>query len=251
MNFQDLHELLRLEILRRIEQGDITGTRLAQQTGFRQAHISNFLNRKRALSLDGLDRVLAAQSLTIDQILPPLLSISAASAHSDPSSETKLAASVTAADGLMQDIPIVPPSAAADQPQIHPGSIIESIRISASLLAERRARQGRRSAGWQRFVAIRPDAQQTAAMAPVLRPGSIAVIDRHYNSLTPHHAHQPSLFAVSYGPGLIIRFVEFEAGRLVLRPSAIDYPIQLIEVAANHTPSDYIIGRICLLIDDL
>src|SRR5258708_2545485 len=35
-----------------------------------QAHISNFLNRKRALSLEGLDRVLASQNLTIDQILP-------------------------------------------------------------------------------------------------------------------------------------------------------------------------------------
>jgi len=34
MNFQDLHELLRLEVLRRIESGDLTGTRLAGQAGF-------------------------------------------------------------------------------------------------------------------------------------------------------------------------------------------------------------------------
>ena len=70
MNFQDLHELLRVELLRRIERGTLTGSRLAQQAGFQQAHISNFLNRKRALSLEGLDRVLASQNLTIDQILP-------------------------------------------------------------------------------------------------------------------------------------------------------------------------------------
>ena len=68
MNFQDLHELLRLELLRRIELGSLTGTSLARQSGFRQAHISNFLNRKRSLSLDGLDRVLAAQNLSIEQI---------------------------------------------------------------------------------------------------------------------------------------------------------------------------------------
>src|SRR5271156_26638 len=70
MNFQDLHELLRLELTRRIESGTLTGSRLARQAGFQQAHISNFLNRKRALSLEGLDRVLASQSISIDQLLP-------------------------------------------------------------------------------------------------------------------------------------------------------------------------------------
>ena len=70
MNFQDIHELLRLELLRRIELGSLTGTSLARQSNFRQAHISNFLNRKRSLSLDGLDRVLASQNLSIEQILP-------------------------------------------------------------------------------------------------------------------------------------------------------------------------------------
>src|SRR6202021_1624100 len=70
MNFQDLHELLRLELLRRIDRGVLTGSRLAQQAGFQQAHISNFLNKKRALSLEGLDRVLASQKLSIEHILP-------------------------------------------------------------------------------------------------------------------------------------------------------------------------------------
>ena len=49
MNFADLHERLRLELVRRIDREALTGSRLAQQTGFRQAHISNFLNRRRAL----------------------------------------------------------------------------------------------------------------------------------------------------------------------------------------------------------
>src|SRR3979411_2524835 len=83
MNFQDLHELLRLELLRRIERGTLTGSRLAQQAGFQQAHISNFLNRKRARSLDALARVLAPQTLSIDQILPLDL---AAAAPIQPSS---------------------------------------------------------------------------------------------------------------------------------------------------------------------
>src|SRR5271163_2588161 len=82
MNFQDLHELLRVELVRRIERGTLTGSRLAQQAGFQQAHISNFLNRKRALSLEGLDRVLASQNLSIDQILP--LDLAAAASPPPP-----------------------------------------------------------------------------------------------------------------------------------------------------------------------
>ena len=83
MNFQDLHELLRVELLRRIERGTLTGSRLAQQAGFQQAHISNFLNRKRALSLEGLDRVMASQNLTVEQILPLELTAVAAKVPGD------------------------------------------------------------------------------------------------------------------------------------------------------------------------
>src|ERR1700688_3572637 len=82
MNFQDLHELLRVELLRRIDRGLLTGSRLAQQAGFQQAHISNFLNRKRALSLEGLDRVLASQKLSVEHILP--LDLNAASTPALP-----------------------------------------------------------------------------------------------------------------------------------------------------------------------
>src|ERR1700679_217743 len=101
MNFQDLHELLRLELTRRIDRGALTGSRLAQQAGFQQAHISNFLNRKRALSLEGLDRVLASQNLPIDQLLP--LEIQAA-AYPTPSTHDPI-----------ETVPVVSPSAAMDE----------------------------------------------------------------------------------------------------------------------------------------
>jgi hypothetical protein len=70
MKFEMLHENLRLEILRRIDRGVLSGSTLARATGFQQAHISNFLNRKRSLSLEGLDRVLTAQNLSVLDLLP-------------------------------------------------------------------------------------------------------------------------------------------------------------------------------------
>ncbi|WP_414637825.1 helix-turn-helix domain-containing protein [Alloacidobacterium sp.] len=69
MNFSQLHEQLRLELLRRIKRGVLTGTLLARQTGLKPAHISNFLRSKRRLSLDALDSVLTAQSISIEELL--------------------------------------------------------------------------------------------------------------------------------------------------------------------------------------
>lgn len=239
MNFQDLHELLRLELLRRIERGSLTGSRLAQQTGFQQAHISNFLNRKRALSLEGLDRVLASQKLGIEQILPLDLSAGAVSGSSAPPGDPT------------EEVPVVSPSAAMDEPRISPAAIIETIQLSASRLQDNRARPSTRLAHWQRFVAIRADAQQAAAMDPLVSPGAIVVLDRHYTSLAPYRAHQPTLYAARCGAALLLRFVAFDEGRLILRPYSRAFPVQLLPMATHETPSDYIVGRVCLIFSEL
>ena len=234
MNFEDLHELLRLELLRRIERGTLNGSRLAQQAGFQQAHISNFLNRKRSLSLEGLDRVLASQNLTIDQILP--LDLTAAAIQSSEPIEI---------------VPVVSPSSAMDEARIPPASIIETIQVSASRLHDNRARPSARHAHWQRFLAIRADTQQAAAMDPLLAPGAIAVLDRHYNSLAPYRAHQPTLYAVRCGSALLLRFVDFDEGRLILRPYSRAFPVQLLPLATHASPADYLVGRVCLVFSEL
>jgi len=237
MNFQDLHELLRLELLRRIERGTLTGSRVAQQAGFQPAHVSNFLNRRRSLSLEGLDRVLASQNITIDQLLP--LDLTAAQS-----------VTVQASDPT-EIVPLVSPSAAMDEARILPSSIIETIQVSASRLRDNRARPSGKHAHWQRFLAIRADTQQSAAMDPLISPGAIAVLDRHYNSLSPYRAHQPTLYAVRCGAALLLRFVDFDEGRLILRPYSRAFPVQLLPLATHETPADYIVGRVCLVFSEL
>src|SRR5258705_10558625 len=71
MKFKALQENLRKTLWDRIEEGELTGLRLAQQTGFKQAHISNFLNRKRGLSLEGMDKVLNVQHLSVLDLIEP------------------------------------------------------------------------------------------------------------------------------------------------------------------------------------
>jgi hypothetical protein len=204
-----------------------------------QAHISNFLNRKRALSLEGLDRVLASQKLSVEHILPLDLNASAFAPTPIENSEP------------IESIPVVSPSAAMDDARILPASIIETIQVSASRLQDNRARPSTKYANWQRFLAIRADAQQSAAMDPLLSRGAIAVLDRHYNSLAPYRAHQPTLYAVRTGAALLLRFVDFDEGRLILRPYSRDFPVQLLPLASHETPADYLVGRVCLIFSEL
>ena len=105
-----------------------------------QAHISNFLNKKRALSLDGLDRVLAAQNLTVDQLIP----LDICASDSQPPTTDPIEA-----------IPVVSPTTAMDEPVVRPGSVIETIHVSASRLQDNRSRASAKVAQWQRFVAVR------------------------------------------------------------------------------------------------
>jgi hypothetical protein len=239
MNFEGLHELLRAELVRRIDAGLLTGTAIARQAGFQQAHISNFLNGKRSLSLSGLDRVMAAQNLTVDQMMPLELNASSSAGGGED------------AMNAMDAIPVVSQSTAMEDAVVRAGSVIEMVHVSASKLQDCRARASAKVAGWQRFVAVHADAQQAAAMDPMIAVGATVVLDRHYNSPAPYRAHQRTLYAVRSGAGLVLRFLDFDEDRLILRPLALDFPVQLVALGKDETPADYIVGRVCLVISEL
>jgi hypothetical protein len=237
MNFAQLQEQLRLELLRRIDRGVLTGTLLARQTGFRQAHISNFLHRKRLLSVHGLDRVLSAQMLSVSDLI----------------TETDIWRSHPAGleEAEFDTVPLVSHSAVIHDPIIRPPAILDEVRLPSGILDNLRTRRAVARRDWQRFVAIRVTSHQAAAMEPLLRPHAILVIDRHYNSLVPYDSGQSNIYAVRSENSLFLRFVSFEAERLILRPVRLEYPIELLELNGNEMPSDRLIGRACLSIGEL
>jgi hypothetical protein len=239
MNFQDLHERLRVEMARRIERGDLTGTELARQAGFKQAHVSNFLNRKRALSLEGLDRMLAAQRLTVDELLPVDLSAAAGEmGGAGAALETEA-------------VPVVTAKTAMEDAAVRPGAVIETVQVAAASLRGNRWWAPEKYVRWERYVAVRADAQQAAAMEPVIAAGAIAVIDRHYRSLALYRAQQRTLYAVRTGSGLALRYVELDGANLVLRPLALAAPVQVLAVRAQETPADFLVGRVCVVVSEL
>ena len=235
MNLAQLHERLRVEIARRIDRGLVTGTLLARQTGLQASHISNFLHRKRKLSIAAIDRILASQMLSIEDLLPP------ASSRSEPDSIDKQIGSV----------PLVSQVTAAASPAVPEAAVIAMIQLPADLLDQLRPRRAILRRDWLRFLAVRISAAQAAPMAPVLAPQSIVVIDRHYNSLAPHDPPRPSLYAVSIPGSVTFRYVSFDADRLILRPHSLEHAVEILALPSNQSPSSLIIGRVCVCISEL
>jgi hypothetical protein len=234
MNFTQMHERLRLELLRRIQRGTVSVSLLGRQTGFGQAHLSNFLHSRRQLSLEAMDRILKAQHLTVADLLP-----SAELLAPEPRNNGMCAVSVVShAVALFE--PVIRPSAIQSLLYL-PAVAVESVHSRAS--GNRRA--------WERFVAVRVLADDVPAMEPLLLPDAITLIDRHYNSLLPYRPDRENLYAVREGAHLKFRYVDFLSSRLVLRPHNLAFPIDLIDVDPGDSPNDLLVGRIALVLNEL
>ena len=234
MNFTQMHERLRLELLRRIQRGTLSVSLLARQTGFGQAHLSNFLHNRRQLSLEAMDRVLAAQHLTAPDLLPALVPGPGALSMEEGSA-----------------VPIVSHATALFEPYIRPSAVQSMLHLPDGSLRSVRARVSGTHGAWERFVAVRIAAADALAMDPLVLPDAIALIDRHYNSLAPYRPNRPNLYALRHGAHLTLRYAEFLSSRLVLRPLNITFPLELLEVGPGESPGDLIAGRVLLILNEL
>jgi len=234
MNFTQMHERLRLELLRRIQRGTLSVSLLSRQTGFAQAHLSNFLHSRRQLSLEAMDRILAAQHLTASDLVPPITR-----AERPPIEEER------------DSVPVVSHSVALFEPFIRPSAVQSILYLPAGALQSIRARASQTRRAWQRFVAVCIPPADALAMDPLVLPDAVVLLDRHYNSLLPYRPSRPNVYAVRHGAHLSLRYVDFILNRLVLRPYNIAFPVDLIEVAPGETPTDLIAGRVALILNEL
>ncbi len=232
INFTQMHERLRLELLRRIQRGTVSVSLLARQTGFGQPHLSNYLHSRRQLSLEGMDRILAAQHMAAADLLPATY-------------ETR----PLPADGEGCSVPVVSHAAALFEPFIRPSAAQTMLDLPAGLLRAFRSKTSNPRRAWQRFVAVRIHGTDALPMEPLVLPEAIALLDRHYNSLMPYRCTSTNLYAVRQGAHLILRYVDFLSNHLVLRPHNIAFPVDLIEVLPGESPTDLIAGRIALILN--
>ena len=234
MKFKSLQENLRKAIGERIDNGELTGLRLAAQTGFKQAHISNFLNRKRSLSLEGMDRVLSVQHLSVLDLI-------------DPVEVNKRASIPPPSEDEFDNILVVEGVTAASEPLIMNMKVREIQKFKHSFLRRLRADiRGKRS-DWERFVAVQVQADDGMSMYPRLLPGATVLIDRHYNSLQPYRKGEVNLYAVKMKSSCIVRYVELAGKNMVLRPHNQAYAVEVVPLAEEENYWDYLIGRVCYL----
>ncbi len=232
MKFRALQENLRKALWSRIEEGGLTGLRLAEQTGFKQAHISNFLNRKRGLSLEGMDKVLNVQRLSVLDLL-------------DPGEVNKRASILPPSADEFENVLLVEGAVAATRPLIMSMKVKDILKFKKSFLRKLRPEMEGDRDGWERFVLIKADAREGMSMYPRLLPGATVLIDRHYNSLKPYRRGESNMYAVARNGHCTVKYVELAGNHLVLRPHNQAYPVEIMPMQEGKKAHDYLIGRVC------
>jgi len=232
MKFRALQENLRKTLWSRIDEGDLTGLRLAEQTGFKQAHISNFLNRKRGLSLEGMDKVLNVQHLSVLDLL-------------EPGEVNKRATILPPSDDEFENVLVVETGIAAADPRVMSMNVKEILKFKKSFLRKMRPEMEGDRDRWERFVLIKADGREGMSMYPRLMPVATVLIDRHYNSMKPYRKGESNMYAVSKNGVCTVKYVEQAGRHLVLRPHNSAYPVEVLPMEAGRKPADYLIGRVC------
>lgn len=232
MNFTQIHERLRQELLRRIQRGTVSVSLLARQIGFGQSHLSNFLHKRRQMSLEALDRILGAQHLSLHDLLPD--------GRLNPNGFES---------GQMSDVPVVANEQALFEPHIRSASVQFLMHIPQNALAGIKTRTPTSRRAWQRFVAFRVADQDAHAMDPLLLPAALVVIDRHSLSLRTPAPGKPSLFAILNRGHVVLRYAELRSGRIVLRPRNPAFPVELIEVESDAALHALVVGRVAFILN--
>jgi peptidase S24-like protein len=231
MKFQQLQENLRKVLWQRIQAGDLTGLHLARETGFEQAHISNFLNRKRGLSLQGMDKVLAVQKMSVLDLL-------------DAAEVNKRASIPPPAEESFENVLLVDLKTAAGDSVVTSEKVRDIYKFKRSFLRRLKPEMQSPREGWTRFVLVRMGADGVS-MYPRIAAGAIVLVDRHYNSLKPHRKGEPNIYAVRKDASATVKYVEVSGSNLILRPHNQTFPVDVLAIEEGKTAADYIIGRIC------
>ncbi len=232
MKFKALQDNLRKTLWGRIEEGDLTGLRLAEQTGFKQAHISNFLNRKRGLSIEGMDKVLNVQHLSVLDLL-------------DPHEINKRASILPPAEDEFENVLLVDGAIAASEALIMSMNVKDILKFKKGFLRKFRPEMEGDREGWERFVLIKADAREGMSMYPRTLPGATVLIDRHYNSLKPYRKGDSNMYAINKDGRCTVKYVELAGNHLVLRPHNQAYPVEVMPMEEGKKAHDYLIGRVC------
>jgi len=247
VDFRGLQERLRQRLLVEIREGRLTGLQLAREVGFRQSHISNFLNSKRGLSLEAMDAVLKTRGWKLADLLPEYTNI------------RQRRRSLQANSPGVSWIPLVDAENCYAS-EIPYEAMTNALRVMSSRLEKAApVRPGSRD-HWVRFVAIRVSAENAEAMAPRLTRGAMVIVDRHayaperrsvyaVRGTTPTSAkaaedEAPALRSGAPRSRIVMRYMERVGRDWVMRAENSAVALVSVSDAAE------IVGRVCMVISE-
>jgi hypothetical protein len=149
----------------------------------------------------------------------------------------------------MSAVPVVSHSSALSDPVIHPSAVLAMMPLGGGALLSFRTRKATNRSAWQRFIAVRISPEDALPMEPLILPGALVVIDRHYNSPVPYRLGRPALCAVRQGAHVAIRYVESLDDKLALRPLNLAFPIELLQSEPDRRVQQLIAGRVVLVLN--
>jgi transcriptional regulator with XRE-family HTH domain len=232
MEFKDLQERLRILLCARVSSGELTGSSLARRVGLRQAHVSNFLSRKRGMSVGAMDSVLGVLRISVLDLADP----------DEINRRVTLIEPPTAS--AFVNVVMVTPETAARQTFISAEHVVAIYKFRKSFMKKLRPALVRRKKDFRRFVLFKVDEYSGVGMYPRLQPGATVLIDRHYNSLAPYRAGEKSMYAVKKFDTAVIRYIDLREGHIALRPINPAYATEIIELRPGEAAEDYIVGRV-------
>ena len=234
IDFRGLQERLRERLLAHIHAGELTGLELARATGFQQAHISNFLNHKRGLSLEAMDAILKARDIRLEELVP-----------ANNPRRRRIRASASGVNEFVT-VPIIAEenSLATQVPNSGPRN---TLRVAAATVQRFRPAMHTPRPHWQRFVAVRVKGEDVAAMSPRLARNTIAVIDRHHNAVSESPSGAENMYLIKTERGVQIRYLQIAGLLLMARPHDCQVPCQVVGNRSDPQTYAAVIGRLCLL----
>jgi len=231
MRIQDLQDRLRAHIRARISRRELTGSGLSCQAGFQQGHLSNFLNSRRGLSVESMDRLLDTLQIEVFDLVD--------------AGEIQRRALLPAGGTGWESIAVVSVEHAARLPRFTPQQVGGSVSFRKTFLRRLKAKGVCDRGDWLRFVTVKLDPKTVRALFPRSAAGAMLLIDRHYTSLHPYRQHKLNLYAVRLQARHAVGYVSLAGDYLVVRPWNAQLPLELARIDRTRSYSDYIVGRVC------
>lgn len=231
MRLLDLQDRLRAHIRARIDRRELTGLSLSRQAGLQQGHLSNFLNERRGLSLESMDRLMRALRLGLLDLV-------------DEAEIERRVLRAPSGAGL-ETVAVVSVEHAARLARFTPEQVGGTVSFRTTFLRRLRPHDVCNRGDWLRFVSVKLDRSAVRDSFARSAAGATLLVDRHYTSLAPYRPRQPNLYALRLHRGCAVGYVSLAGDHLVLRPRNPDLPVELARLNRARRYSDYMVGRVC------